>query len=163
MLGYFWHTGQYNRIFPLQCSKVDPINQAAAAESIVNLGCAIRSNNHYRRFLGLNRTNFWNGYLEVRKELQQKSLKFLVAAIQLINKQDRSLFIRRINSLQERALYQEIRAKNLLEFLLPANASHFHQTNVQHLARIVPLIDRGAHIDPFVALQTNQLGIKNSG
>src|SRR5260370_41964209 len=116
MLGYFWHTGQYNRIFLLQCRKIDSIIQAAAAQSIVNLACAIRGNNHYRRFLGLNRTNFWNGYLEVRKQLQQISLKFLVAAIQLINKQYRSLFIRRVNNLQEQALDQEIRPKKLLEF-----------------------------------------------
>src|SRR5207245_967440 len=60
------HACQHNRIFLIQCWKINPIVQTAAAQCIVNLARAVGCNNHNRRFFGLYRANFRNGNLEVR-------------------------------------------------------------------------------------------------
>ena len=128
----------------------------------MNFARAVRRNDHDGRLFGLDRANFRDRNLEIGEQFEQVRLKLFIAAIKFVDQQHRRLRICRVDGLQERALDQKIRPKNLLEFLSTAGSARFHQPNMQHLARIIPLIHRGADIDPLVALQTDQPGTKHS-
>ena len=135
---------------------VDPVVEAAALQRVVDLAGAVRSDYHDRRLLGADRPNLGNCHLEIGKQLQQVGLKRLVGAVELVDQQHGRALDLRLQRLQQRPFDQkpvgEDRALDLASVFL----GRLGEADLDHLARIVPLVDRRGDIETLVALQADE-------
>ena len=99
--------------------------------------------------------------LPLRQHLEEKRLERLVGAIHFVDEQHRRPLAR--NRLEQRPLEQEPLAEHVRFALFEAGALRLAQARVEHLARIVPLVERRHRVEPFVALQADQLGAEHLG
>lgn len=102
--------------------------------------------------------------MKIREQFQQERLKLLVGAIQLVDEQHRFTAGAAIDGLEQRPLEQKLGAEQIvlrgLEFQMTCG---FHQTDLQHLAAIVPLVDRVMDVQPLVTLQAQQRPVERGG
>ncbi len=95
-------------------------------------------------------------HLEVGEHLEQERLELLVAAVDLVHQQDRRpAFVR--DGLQQRTLEEERLAEDLCLGVRLLAAVALLEADVQELARVVPLVERGRGVEAFVALQPDQV------
>ena len=70
---------------------VDPVVEAAALESVVDLPRPVRSHHHHGRLHRLDRADLGKRHLEVGEKLEQVGLELLVGPIQLVDQKHRTL------------------------------------------------------------------------
>jgi hypothetical protein len=101
------------------------------------------------------------GDLEIREDLQEIGLELLVAPVQLVHQQHRRPISVRVHRLEQRAPEQKARAEEtrLVGLLTPS----LHQTNVHHLARVVPFVNGVARIQSLIALEPDEIGFQDGG
>ena len=100
-----------------------------------------------------------NRHLKVGQQLQQKPLELVVRAIDFVDQEDGPASAGLLERLQQRTLDQERFAEELLRRAgAIERMAGLEQTDLEELARIVPLVERLRDVDAFVTLQANQLG-----
>ena len=143
---------------------VDPEIETTALDRVVDFTRPVRGDDDDRRLLRRDRADFRNRDLEVAEDLEQERLEGFVGAVQLVDQQDRRSVRARLEGLQQRAADQE----PLVEYvafqpLAVAVAHRFRQADLDHLPRVVPLVDRGGHVEPLVTLQADQGALQRLG
>ena len=134
----------------LERGMVDPVVERPALERVVQLARAVRRQHDHRPALAANRADLRNGDLEVRQHLEQERLELVVGAVDLVDQQHDRLGA--LDRLEQRAADQELRP----EQLLLGYGALLCGTDVQQLARVVPLVDGVRDVEALVALQADQ-------
>ena len=99
-----------------------------------------------------------NGHLEVRQHLEEIGLERLVGAIELVDQQHRRRAVVRRQRFEQRPAQQEARGEDVVGELATLHAlRRLGKADLDHLARVVPLVDRRRDVETFVALQPQQL------
>ena len=144
---------------------VDPVVEAAALQRVVDFPSPVRGDDHDRRLFGLDRADLGDRDLEVRQHLEQIGLERLVGAIELVDQQNRRpRALLRLERLQERPVDQEALGEDVLgQRLAIAHALRLGHPDLEHLAGVVPLVDRRAHVQPLVALQPHEAPVQRLG
>ncbi len=123
----------------------------------MNLTRAVRGNHRERWLLRANGTDLGDGDLVVGEQLEQVGLEGLVGPIQLVDEQHRRTFVMRLERLQQRTLDNETPREHVLAESLAAGAPlGLGEPDLDHLARVVPLVDRRCHVEALVALQAQE-------
>src|SRR5690606_28758128 len=97
-----------------------------------------------------------DGDLEVREDLQQECLEFLVGAIDLVDQQYRRTLRVMLDRLQQGTLEQELVAEDVAADVFAVDAACLLQADLEHLAQVVPLVQGGMRVQAFVALQADE-------
>ena len=109
------------------------------------------------------RAEFGNGDLKIGQDFEQKRLELHIGAVDLVDQQHRRDGILALDRVEQRPFDQIVLSKDLgLDLLLIAVLDLF-ELDMQHLLRVVPLVERGVGVEPFVALQADQLGAQDLG
>ena len=103
---------------------------------------------------GSNRAQLGNGDLPLGQHLEQERFERLVRAIHFVDEQHGRAVLG--DRLEQRPLEQELFAEDLRFALFERGAPGLAQARAQHLARVVPLVQRRHRVEAFVALQPNQ-------
>src|SRR5690606_5740461 len=138
----------------------DPEVETAATQSVAQFTGPVGGENHVGLVLGPDRPQLRDGHLKLPEHLQQERLKLLVRPVHLVDQKNRRRFLVG-NRLQEGTAEQKGGAENLLFPLLGRRPAIFRETDMQHLLRIVPLVQRRVNIESFVALQPHLTGIQH--
>ncbi len=162
-LGRLGDLGQDDLVFLLGRRVVDPVVEAAALERVVDLARPVRGQDHPRRGLGLDRADLGDRDLEVRQDLEQVRLELLVGAVDLVDEQHRRDAVGRLERLEERPADEEVGAEDVVGGRLLGLAARLEQPDLEHLARVVPLVDRGVDVETLVALQPDQPRAERGG
>ena len=128
----------------------DPVEERAPLERVVQLSGAIRGQHDGRPATCLDRPELGDGDLEVREDLQQERLELLVGPVHLVDQQDDLLV--GVDGLEQRPPDEELRA----EELVLGDGSLLRRSDVEQLARVVPLVHRVRDVEPLVALEPDQ-------
>ena len=107
------------------------------------------------------RAELGNGDLPLGQHLEEKRLERLVGAIDFVDEQHRRPVPR--DRLEQRPLQQEPIAEHVRLTLFEARSLFLAQPRVEHLARIVPFVERRHRVQSFVALQADELGAEHLG
>ena len=102
----------------------------------------------------LYRSDFGNRNLEIREKFEQERFEFIVGAIDFID--EKHALIAGANSLQEWTFDQKLWSKEIINRFITDNRIA-HRADLQHLAGVIPLVERLVGIDTLVALQANEL------
>ncbi len=113
---------------------VDPVIDAAAAQRLVQVARPVRGQHDDRMLGGAQRAALGNGNLEVGEEFEQERLELLVGAVDFVDQQHGR--VRRAQGREHRPLDQE-------RLAIDIDALFAGLADRQHLARIVPLVERG--------------------
>ena len=110
------------------------------------------------------RTQLRNGDLKFGEQFQEKALELLVGAVDFVDQKDRRTCACRIDGLQQRPLDQKgfavqlaVRARTI------ERMRRIKNPELEQLPRIVPFVQRVPDVQPFIALQPNQIGLQRSG
>ena len=106
--------------------------------------------------LGLDRADLGDRDLEVGQDLEQVRLELLVGAVDLVDEQHRRDAVGRLERLEQRPADQEVGAEDVVGGRVVGLAARLEQPDLEHLARVVPLVDRGVDVEPLVALEPDQ-------
>src|SRR5258706_1533239 len=141
---------------------VDPVVEAAPLHRVVDLARAVGGDDHDRRLGGAQGADLGDGDLPVGQHLQQVGLERLVGAVELVDEQHRrgaglALERARERPPHEEALRVDVRGELLLRFF----ARRLREADLHHLPRVVPLVGGLRDVQPFVALQAQQLAVQS--
>ena len=135
---------------------VDPVVQAAALERVVDLAGPVRRQHDLRGLRGADGPDLGDRDLEVGQDLEQVGLELLVRPVDLVDQQHRRHPIGGLERLEQGPLEQELGAEDVVGRRLVDLAARFEQPDLEHLARVVPLVDRGVDVQALVALEADE-------
>ena len=103
-----------------------------------------------------------DGDLVVAQQFQQKSLKFFVRPVQLVNQQHRRPVASLVDGFQQGPLDQKLLTEQVNAGIVAVHvaATSLHQTNFQQLTSVVPLVHGVVYVQALVALQAYQVGLQ---
>ena len=107
---------------------------------------------------GLDRADLRDRDLEVRQDLEQVRLELLVRAVDLVDEQHRRDAVVALERLEQRPPDQEVRPEDVVGAGVLGLAAGLEQPDLEHLARIVPLVDRRVDVEALVALEPDEPG-----
>ena len=90
------------------------------------------------------------------EELEEEGLELLIGAVDLVDEQDRGLAVGGLEGLEQRPPQQERGREDVVGPSGIEPALRLEQPDLQHLTRVVPLVDRGADVEALVALQADE-------
>ncbi len=128
----------------------DPVEETATLERVVQLARPVRGEHDAGAPARAHRSELGNRDLEVREHLEEKCLELLVGAVDLVDQEDDRLV--RLERLEQRPADQELAP----EELGVGDRAFLRCTDVEELARVVPLVDRVGDIEALVALEADQ-------
>jgi hypothetical protein len=128
---------------------------AAPFQRVVQLAGAVGGEHHQRGRLGPDGADLRNGDLEVGQDLQQERLELIVGPVDLVDQQHRSLA--GPNGRQQRPFQQELRPEERVDRGVVAQLPLREGADLQHLPRVVPLVQSLVGVDALVALQPDEL------
>ena len=155
--------GQHDLVFLLRGRVVDPVVEAAPLERVVDLAGPVRGQDDPRRRLGPDRADLRDRDLEVGQDLEQIRLELLVGPVDLVDEQDGRDPVGRLERLEERPADQEVLAEDVVRRRVLRLAARLEQPDLEHLARVVPLVDGRVDVEPLVALEPDQAGAERCG
>src|SRR3954452_23264811 len=118
---------------------VDPVVEAATAQRVVQLACAVgRQHDDWRRCRA-DRPDLRDGHLELREQLEQERLELLVGAVHLVDEQDS------LTAHPQRGEQRALDKKALAEHVL--SVAVMQRAQVYELPRVVPLVERLVGVD----------------
>ncbi len=126
------------------------MEERAPLERVVQLARAVRREDDRRLSPRADRPELGDRDLEVRQHLEQERLELLVGAVDLVDEEHDRLV--RVDRLEQRPADEELGP----EELLLRDRALLRRTDVEELARVVPLVDRVRDVEPLVALQPDQ-------
>ena len=140
---------------------VDPVVEAAPLDRVVDLARAVRRDDDDRRLRRADRAELGNRDLEVGQHFEQIRLERLVGAVELVDQQHRRDAVVGRERLQQRPLEQEARREDVVRELVAIDAAgRLGEPDLDHLPRVVPLVDRRRDVEAFVALQADELACR---
>src|SRR5712672_878001 len=142
---------------------VHPVIEAAPLDGIVDLAGAVGSEHDDRRLRRSNRADLGDSDLEIRQNLQKVSFERLVGAVQFVDQQHRRRTFLAFERLHQRPLDEETLGENVFGDRVPGSPFRFGQPDLDHLARIVPLVDGGGYVEALVALQAYERAAETAG
>ena len=153
--------GEKNRRLAIDVGKIEIMVEAAAAQRVGEFAGGVRGQDHARDRERADDAEFGNRDLEVRQQLEQERLEFLVGAVDLVDQQHR----RRLapDGAEQRPLEQIVLGEDPGLDLGHARARSLARLDRQELALIVPFVERGADVEPFVALHADKLRAVHRG
>jgi hypothetical protein len=116
---------------------VDPVIDAAAAQSFVQLARAVGGEDHHRPLVGANGAALRDRNLKVGKKLEQERFEFVIGAVDFVDQQHRLL--RAPQTGEHRPLDQKFVAVDV-----DVTGAFALLAQRQHLARKIPFIERAA-------------------
>ena len=102
-------------------------------------------------------------HLEVRQDLEQVRLELLVGAVDLVDEQDRGDAVVALERLEQWPADEEVRAEDVVGAGVLGLAARLEQPDLEHLARVVPLVHRRVDVEALVALQPDQARAERRG
>ena len=119
---------------------------------------AVRRQDHHRGTRRSERAELGNGHREVREDLQQVGLEFVIGPVDLVDQQDgHGAVVARVRDRpQQRTTHQErLGVERVLELnrSVGAGPGHLRRAKVQQLAGVVPFVHRLGGVNTVVALQ----------
>jgi hypothetical protein len=127
----------------------------------VNLTRAVRRQNDTRRLAGPDGAEFGNGDLELGQQLEEIPFELFVRAVDLVDQEHGRARARRIDRLQQRPFDQEGFAVQIPpQLILIDRAAGFPYPQLENLPRVVPFVDRVRDVEPFIALEPDQIGVE---
>src|SRR5271155_1913802 len=153
--------GEQNRRLAIDVGKIEIVVEAAAAQRVGEFAGCVRGQDHARDRERPYDAELGNRDLEVRQQLEQERLEFLVGAVDLVDQQHR----RRLapDGAEQRPLEQVILGEYARLDFGDARARALARLYRQELALVVPLVKRRADVEPLVALHANELGAVHGG
>ena len=146
-----------NLQFALGIRIADPVIEAAPLERVVHFAGAVGRDDDDRRLRRLDGAEFRHGHLEIGQHFEQKRLERFVGAVDFVDQQHRRPGGIGLERLQQRPLDQKALGKTSCSMRAAvALAFRFRQADGDHLRAVIPLVDRGRNVEPFVALQPDQ-------
>ena len=149
-------TREHDLELALEARVVDPVVEAAALQGVVNLAGPVAGQDHPGREHGPDRANLGHRHLEVGQDLEQVRLELLVRPVDLVDQQDRGHAVVGIERLEERPADQEVGPEDVVGRGPGGFAACLEQPDLEHLARVVPLVDGARDVEPLVALQADE-------
>ena len=128
----------------------DPVKQRAPLQCIVELACPVGRQDDGRLAARADRAELGDRDLEVGEHLEQERFELLVGPVDLVDQQHHRLVA--VDRLEQRPPDEELGA----EELVLGDGAFLRGTDVEQLARVVPLVDGMRDIEALVALETNQ-------
>ena len=111
----------------------------------------------------LDRAELGDRHLEVGQHFEQVGLERLVGAVELVDQQDRRALGMRLQRLEQRTADQEPLVEDVgRELAAVVHALRLGQADLDHLAGVVPLVDRRGDVEALVALQADQRPLRAS-
>ena len=95
-------------------------------------------------------------HLEVGQDLEEVRLELLVRPVDLVDQQDRRDAVGGFERLEERAADEEVRPEDVVRGRLFGFATGFEEPDLEHLARVVPLVDGRVDVQALVALEPDE-------
>ncbi len=129
----------------------------------MDLARPVRGQDDPRRQGGLDRADLGDRDLEVRQDLEQVRLELLVGAVDLVDEQHRGDAVVRLERLEERPLDQELAAEDVVGGRPVCLTAGLQEPDLEHLARVVPLVDSGVDVQALVALEADQPAAERRG
>ena len=131
--------------------------EAAALDRVVDFARAVGRDDD-RRWRGrANGAELGNRDLVVRQHFEQVRLEGFVGAIELVDQEHRRDSILGRQRLQQRPAQQEARGEDFVRELAALDAAcRLGEPDLDHLPRVVPLVDGRRGVEALVALQTYQ-------
>ncbi len=142
---------------------IDPVIEAPALQRIVHFARPVGRDDDDRRLGGLDRRKLRDRHLEIREHFQQEGFEGLVGAVELVDQEDRRTDLPADRKrLQHRAADQVALGKDIRldAGAILVNPEASGKPDLQHLRRIIPLVDGGGDIEAFVALQPDQRPVR---
>ena len=127
----------------------------------MQLAGAVGGEHDQRRRLGRDRADLGDGDLEVGQQLEQERLELVVGPVDLVDEQHRP--VAGPDRLEQRPLEQELRAEQLVDRVVVVELALGQRPDLQHLAGVVPLVERLVGVDALVALQPDQPPAEHRG
>ena len=125
---------------------------------------AVGGDDHDRRRRRLDDAELGDGDLKVGQHFEQIGLKSFVGAVDLVDQQHRRAAVARLQRLQQRAADEIALGEDVvLDAVAVLLAGGFGEADRHHLRGIVPLIDGAGDVEPFIALQADQLAAERGG
>jgi hypothetical protein len=128
----------------------------------VDLARAVGRDDHDRRLRRLDRAELGDRHLEVGQHLEQIGLERLVGAVELVDQQDRRALGMRLQRLEQAGGSGNARRRCRCELAAVMHALRLGQADLDHLARVVPLVDRRRDVEALVALQADQRPLRSA-
>jgi hypothetical protein len=139
----------------------DPVIETPALDRIVDLARAVRRDDHDGRRGRADRPELRNRDLELRQNFEKVCLERLVGAVEFVNEEDGCDAVLRRQGLEQRPLEQEARREDVVGERFPIGVSgRLREADLDHLPWIVPLVGGGRDVEPFVALEPDELPVE---
>ena len=137
---------------------VDPVIEAAPLQRVVDFAGAVGGDDDDRRRRGADRAELGDGHLVVGEDLEEIGLERLVGAVELVDEEHRRSGRIRVERLEQRPADQEALGEDVGDQRLAVHvAGGFRGADLDHLRRVVPLVDGARRVEPLVALEPDQL------
>ena len=128
----------------------------------MHLARAVRGDDDDRRLRGFHGPELRDAQLEVGEQLEQEGFERLVRAVDFVEQQHGGPGLVRRERREQRPFDQVLTAvERLIE--IADRTFRFREANGEHLPRVVPLVGGSSEIEPFVALQADQLTAERAG
>ena len=164
-LGGVGHAGPDDRDLTVEIGQLDPHVEAAALECLVEFSRAVRGQEDDRATFGFDRADLGDRDLKVRQQLEQKRFELVIGAIDLVDQEHGWNLVVAGNRVEQWSALQEARPEQLVKyfFALPSVTGRLKRADIQHLARVGPVVECMGDVDSFVTLETNQSSTKRVG
>src|SRR3982751_135 len=157
--------GRYSRFddakLLLERRIVDPEVETASSKRFRQLARAVGGQHHHWLVRRPDRADLRNRHLEVRENLEEEGLEFLVAPIDLVDEQDRR-FACVGDRLEQWTLEQEWLAEDRRLLLGDRAIASFLELDAKELLGIVPLVEGCRGVEPFVALEPDEIRVERA-
>ena len=112
--------------------------------------------------VGADGADLGDGHREIAEDLEQERLELLVRAVDLVDEEHRRLGGAALEGLKQGAPDQELLAEDVAGGGRLRLAPRLEQPDLEHLARVVPLVERRIDVQSLVALQPDELGAERA-
>ena len=131
--------------------------ETAPLQRVMDFAGAVGGDDDNRRLFGLDRAKLRNCDLKVGQHFQQERLERLIRAVKFVDQEHGRSARLAAQRLQHRAADQVLFGEHTaFQRLAVLDARGFSHADFDHLRRIVPFINGGGNVQPFIALQPDQ-------
>ena len=138
----------------LQRWVVDPVIEAAAFQSVVQIPGPVGGEDDNRLMSSVESADLWDRHGGLGEQLEEERLKLLVRSVNLVYEQDGGTGTGMLNGLEQRSFDQVLPVEKT--GFLHLGAARLSHANAEELAWIVPLVESLGGIDSFEALEADQ-------
>jgi hypothetical protein len=134
--------------------------ETSALDRIVDLARAVRGDDHDGRRFRADRAKLGNRDLELREHFEEISLEWLVGAVELVDEEHGAMPSSGDSASSSGRFSRKRGAKMSCASARDRRAGRFREPDLDHLPRIVPFVRRRRDVEPFVALEPDELPVE---